>query len=1348
MTDATPTLPARPPRSRTRRALRGVLWTFAALLALVLLLAAAAWWWAGSSQSLATALAQAARHLPAGQTLESREVQGSLRAGGRIGWLRWQSPTLAVEVHQAEIDWQLRPLLRRRVQLGEMHIQRLQIDKLGPGEDTPAEPLEQIALPVEVELPFRIDDLRWSGPPALQATQLRGRYAYEAQHHALDIEGVDIADGRYGARVRLQGPAPMALDAALQGRVQAPLEEGRSLDVLADATVAGTLSGRDARLRVQAQVRPAEEDADTPMRAQLQANIAPWQPQPVIDARAALENLDLARLWPQAPATQLTGTVEAGPDAAAGPNAWQARADIRNARPGPWDEGGLPVEAVEAQVGFDGTRWRLPEAHIRAGHGRIEAAGEWQPAPEPWKIEATVRGVRPGELHTQLAGAPISGRAEAEQRGEALVFDLRLQAEAGGAGAAGLQGLKLERALAQGQWANEVLELRQLRVEAERALVEGRLQLRVAEQAGSGQLRLALPGGQAQVDGRIAPAQGAGDVQVRVDDAAALQAWVERLPGLETAFAGTSARGSARLDARWQGGWQALQRRLQRPGTPAPRGTPEPTLKATLGVPRLDLTLPAEGEAPPTAVQLREVRAELDGSLAQATLAAQGEAVLGTQRVTLDTRASGGLAGANLWNASLASLRLQAQDSTQPGDPWTLELGRALTGTVRTDGARLALDSSAGAATLRGPVPGTVRIDWEPIRFQQTTAAIGKAFRLQSKGRLQDLPMAWTRAFGGDATLREMGVSGDLMFDGEWDIDAGDQLRARARLARASGDIRVQAGESALVRRIHSTGTGAKSEITTDAADSGPSTPAGLRQAELRVDAEGDSVRAHLAWDSERAGQIRAEAGTRLQQRAGGWQWAPDAPLEGRVSARLPQLGVWSMLAPPGWRVAGTLEADATLSGNRTLPQWNGTLAADQLALRAQVEGLDLRDGRLRATLAGTRVQITDFTLHGGPGSRVRIGGQSGNRSTTASEAAADGGTLTARGELGWGAAPADGAGTGIRMAMQAQVRHLRALVRSDRQITLSGDLQARLDDGRLSVRGDLKTDRAVIILPDETAASLGSDVTVRSAAREREAQEAAEREAVRDQARVNQPATLKPPDIEVGFDLGDDFAVQGHGITTRLEGKLAIRSTSLTGPPRITGEVKTAKGQYRAYGQMLDVESGIARFSGPVDNPALDILAVRPNIAQRAGVRITGSAQLPRVQLYSEPPLSDAETLSWVVLGRASASSGGEALLMQQAALALLSGLGQGGSGGSLASRFGLDEIGFRGPGDGGDLRNSALTLGKRISQDFYLTYERSLAGTLGTLFIFYDLTQRLTLRGQAGVRSGLDLIYTVQYD
>jgi len=62
--------------------------------------------------------------------------------------------------------------------------------------------------------------------------------------------------------------------------------------------------------------------------------------------------------------------------------------------------------------------------------------------------------------------------------------------------------------------------------------------------------------------------------------------------------------------------------------------------------------------------------------------------------------------------------------------------------------------------------------------------------------------------------------------------------------------------------------------------------------------------------------------------------------------------------------------------------------------------------------------------------------------------------------------------------------------------------------------------------------------------------------------------------------------------------------------------------------------------------------------------------------------------------------------------------------------------------------VRDSTVTVGKRIARDFYVTYEAGLGGTLGTLFIFYDLTRRLTLRAQAGQQSAVDLIFTLQFD
>ena len=238
---------------------------------------------------------------------------------------------------------------------------------------------------------------------------------------------------------------------------------------------------------------------------------------------------------------------------------------------------------------------------------------------------------------------------------------------------------------------------------------------------------------------------------------------------------------------------------------------------------------------------------------------------------------------------------------------------------------------------------------------------------------------------------------------------------------------------------------------------------------------------------------------------------------------------------------------------------------------------------------------------------------------------------------------------------------------------------------------------------------------------------------------------------MAIALDLGPDFRIQGRGISTRLAGTLQLRSAAgANDAPRLTGEVRTVQGSYKAYGQQLDIEQGVLRFLGAYDNPALDILAIRPNLSQRVGVQITGTALAPRVRLYSEPELAEAEKLAWLVLGRSGANGGAEAAVLQQAAMALLGRNGQGMSGG-IASRLGLDELSFSGSStkaDGTTTSGATVTLGKRLSRNFYVAYERSLAGTLGTFSIFYDLSQRFTLRARTGEQSAIDLIFTYSYD
>ena len=97
------------------------------------------------------------------------------------------------------------------------------------------------------------------------------------------------------------------------------------------------------------------------------------------------------------------------------------------------------------------------------------------------------------------------------------------------------------------------------------------------------------------------------------------------------------------------------------------------------------------------------------------------------------------------------------------------------------------------------------------------------------------------------------------------------------------------------------------------------------------------------------------------------------------------------------------------------------------------------------------------------------------------------------------------------------------------------------------------------------------------------------------------------------------------------------------------------------------------------LDNPGLDVRAVRKGLAVEPGVQIGGTAQKPVVKLISDPELADAEKLAWLVLGHGPEQMGaGDATLLFSAAGGLL-GNDSGNVVQQLKKTFGFDEFGLR---------------------------------------------------------------------
>jgi len=168
--------------------------------------------------------------------------------------------------------------------------------------------------------------------------------------------------------------------------------------------------------------------------------------------------------------------------------------------------------------------------------------------------------------------------------------------------------------------------------------------------------------------------------------------------------------------------------------------------------------------------------------------------------------------------------------------------------------------------------------------------------------------------------------------------------------------------------------------------------------------------------------------------------------------------------------------------------------------------------------------------------------------------------------------------------------------------------------------------------------------------------------------------------------------------------------------------------------------------FLGTIDNPGLDLLALRKNQSVEAGVAVTGTATSPAVKLVSWPEVPDSAKLSWLVLGRGpDTANGADMALLSTAASALLAGGESATLQGKLEKLTGLDEVGFR---SGSTVSGSVMTLGKRLSADTYLVYERGLAAAASAVKLRHMLTPSLSVQTEAGTRTAVDLFYNIFFD
>jgi translocation and assembly module TamB len=432
---------------------------------------------------------------------------------------------------------------------------------------------------------------------------------------------------------------------------------------------------------------------------------------------------------------------------------------------------------------------------------------------------------------------------------------------------------------------------------------------------------------------------------------------------------------------------------------------------------------------------------------------------------------------------------------------------------------------------------------------------------------------------------------------------------------------------------------------------------------------------------------------------------ASDA-LAGKLQLKLDNLRTVSVWAPAGWRLGGKVSADLQVTGSLGAPGLLGRLTGQELAISNPLLGVQLSRGELGVRFGDQDVVIERFSAEGGPnGGRIDATGRA---------------LLTPEDAL---------------YELQIKATRFALLQRVDRRATVSGDLAVQVTRAMLKADGQMRVDEGLVDISQADAPTVGEDVNV-----------------------VNRPGVINEDDasapgrklaIQLGVDLGKQLRLKGRGLDTRLAGQ--VRMSTPNGRLHVQGTIQALDGTYAAYGQRLQIERGSLAFTGSLDNPRLDIQAMRPQSPTaaasdvRVGVLISGTAQEPRVRLYSEPAMSETEKLSWLVLGRAPAGlNGADIGLLQTAAYALLDGEGPSVHD-NLIQTLGLDELSVR--QTDGAVRDTIVAVGKQVSSKWYLGYERSLNATTGTWQAIYRLAHRFTVRLQSGDDNAIDLIWSKRW-
>lgn len=1312
----------KPCSKNTRTAFRFKKYAIALLITLMTV-TGGGYWLLNTATGLQWLLSAATRM--SNEALQIEGINGTVSAL-QIDRLYFHDETLQLAVQQLKLDWSPGQLLTGKLLFHEISAQLLDVHT-APAQE---EDTEETTLPDNLELPIAIslknlfvdkiriysmDDDQSGRQPDFSLADLSIRLESHAQQHQIKHLSFNSMFGALEASAQIRSMRPFKLDATIQ------LDNAEKWGVT-HAVLTGSLK----QLGIQI------EHHHQPMQGTINAQLQPFAQNPlamITSLRATITEFNPATLLPDKPEIPKANLALQATFNQNNENQLTGILTLRNSAIAPLDQNGVPLAGISTAILMTDETLKLGDLKIQLPEqGLIDGIITWQFEEAIGLAELSVSNLNPSAIDTQLQAAKINGLVQLTGDADEQHVNIKLND----------QSLKLDAAVTRtaGLILLEQLDLR-----------HGQSSL-----TGKGEFN---PDNEDKADDRQRQSFHFTGQLRQFNIADFVKAPESSLNTKLTLAGSLSPELSARLDYQFE-----KSHFNQQPVTGKGRITFEQPLvltsKADFQVGSNQVTINGQFGKPGDALALNiaapsltQIGLGLAGAI-KAQIDLKGTMDLPLIDFDIDSEklalpghhAFENLSAEGKLHEEALSLILTVNQYRSGGETQIKQLNLKVSGkkswhtlqtdlriddemavTMQADGGIFGLDKPATTPNWRGQLSHLSVSGQVPVQLQAPTAinlsseqVLVNDAQFAIAGGLAVIdsifwsPENWESS--GHFTGIGLHPESDLIpqdkilrLGGQWAVQNHGQLKGEVEISREKGDWHLP-GELPQ--------------------------PIGLQMVKLHASARDNQLTGKLDLISAHIGKVKARITLPVTYSKKNNFFPSHTKLDGQLSLKAADLSWLDHLMDNPIQTAGQVELQASIAGTLDQPILEGDIRGENLAVALLDHGLDLQQGQLAASFNQSALHINKLSFmspnEAPPKDRLLNKLQLEDKP----------GSLEISGSLGF----ADNT-----HQLTVALDHIYLVNPPHYWIVASGKSTVQMLDNVIDLSGELIANAGLIMQPPVSRPQLADDIIV--AENKTESQE---------DSQTDEQTTIV--NLHATLDLGKQFFLRVAGLEGRLDGSLQMQNDE-SGDLSVVGSIATRQTTFKAYGQDLTVERGIVNFQGPIDDPGLNILAVRKGLEVEAGVEIAGSVRHPRIKLVSTPHVPDTEKLSWIALGRAPDASGLDSSLLITAASSILGGE-SGGITSQISDMLGVDEISFRqgSTTPSGSLTNpvglasSTLggqigTVGKRISSRAYLSYERGITtATAGITKLTYNLTPKITVVTQAGEDSAIDLFYTFRFD